>query len=368
MAKKILYIEDNVENKLLVRRLLQASGYEVFEADDGLEGIEMAAQVKPDLIIMDINLPGMDGYEATTKIKGHDNLRHVPIVALTAYAMKGDREKSLAAGCDGYLQKPIDPDTFVATIEEFLFGKRETIEPDEQLHYLKKYSQQLVSRLEEKIRELIRKNEELLSKARETEDSYIGIISSLTRAIEQKHPETAGHSERVTSYAMAIGETLGLSRVDLKILRRAATLHDVGKIVIELSAIDKPGDLAEEEWTLMRRHPEVGAKILEPLPFLRREIEIIRNHHERPDGGGYPRGLLDRDLDLLTGVLTVADAFDAMTSNRAYKNAMSIEESISTMLAGRGEQFMREVVDTFVQLLRSGELDEVLQRNGRDSH
>jgi cyclic di-GMP phosphodiesterase len=367
--KKILYIEDNVENKLLVRRLMQSAGYEVLEADDGLEGIEMATRHKPDLIIMDINLPGMDGYEATTKIKGNEGLSSIPIVALTAYAMRGDREKSLAAGCDGYLQKPIDPDSFVETIEEFLFGKRETINPDQQLHYLKKYSQQLVSRLEEKIRELLRKNEELEVKGRETEDVYIATIASLTRAIEEKHPSTAGHSERVTRYAMAIGEAMGLSKVDLKVLRRAATLHDVGKIVIELSAIDKPGDLEDHEWELMRKHPEIGAKILDPLVFLRREIDIIRNHHERPDGKGYPRGLDDRGLDLLTGILTAADAFDAMTSQRAYKNPMTVDESLEHLSKGRGEQFLPEVVDVFVRLLHSGELDNVLHRNGHvDTH
>jgi len=359
--KNILYIEDNLENKLLVRRLLESSGYKVLEADDGLQGIEMAARYKPDLIIMDINLPGMDGYEATTKIKSLDDMAGVPIVALTAYAMRGDREKSLAAGCDGYLQKPIDPDNFVQTIEEFLYGKRETIEPNQQLHYLKKYSQQLVDRLEEKIRELERKNRELENKSRQTEEIYIGIISSLTRAIEQKHPSTAGHSERVTHYAMTIGREMGLSKRDLKTLRRAATLHDVGKIVIELSYIDKPGRLEEDEWLMMRRHPEVGAKILEPLTFLHHEIDVIRNHHERPDGQGYPRGLIGRQLDLLSGILTVADAFDAMTSNRPYKNAMTVEESIVNLDNGKGAQFFPEVVDTFVKVLRRGELDNVLQ-------
>lgn len=359
--KSILYIEDNLENKLLVRRLLRAAGYQVHEADDGLEGIEMAMRHKPDLIIMDINLPGMDGYEATTKIKAVPGLSQVPIVALTAYAMKGDREKSLAAGCDGYLQKPIDADTFVATIEQYLYGHRETILPDQQLHYLKEYSQHLVSRLEEKIRELQKKNEELESKTRQMEETYIGIIASLTRAIEQKHPSTAGHSERVTRYALAISDAIGLSKRDLKVLRRAAILHDVGKIVIELSSIDKPGELAEDEWLMVRRHPEIGAKILEPLSFLYREIEIIRNHHERPDGKGYPRGLTGEELDLLTGILTVADAFDAMTSARAYKTAMSIEESIAHLEENRNTQFLPEVVDTFVKLLRSGELDVILQ-------
>jgi putative nucleotidyltransferase with HDIG domain len=275
--------------------------------------------------------------------------------------MKGDREKSLAAGCDGYLHKPIDPDTFVTTIEQFLYGRRETIAPDQHLHYLKKYSQQLVGRLEEKIRELQRKNEELETKSRETEEIYIGIIGSLTVAIEEKHPSTAGHSQRVTQYAVAIGEAMGLSKRELKALRRAAMLHDVGKIVIEISAIDKPGRLEEEEWTVMRRHPDIGAKILEPLTFLHQEIEVIRNHHERPDGRGYPRGLTQSHLDLLTGILTVADAFDAMTSARAYKPAMKVDDAIENLLAGRGTQFERDVVDAFVKLLRENRLDNVLK-------
>jgi putative nucleotidyltransferase with HDIG domain len=366
--KSILYIEDNVENKLLVRRLLQGSGYQVIEANDGLDGIEVAIKRRPDLIIMDINLPGMDGYEATTKIKAVDELAKVPVVALTAYAMKGDRERCLAAGCDGYLHKPIDPDTFVATIEEFLYGRRETIAPDEQLHYLKKYSQQLVSRLEEKIRELLRKNEELETKSRETEEIYIGIIASLTVAIEEKHPSTAGHSQRVTQYALAIGEAMGLSKRELKALRRAAMLHDVGKLAVELSAIDKPGRLGDDEWTTMRRHPDIGAKILEPLSFLQREIEIIRNHHERPDGQGYPRGLSQEHLDLLTGILTVADAFDAMTSARAYKPAMDVEQAVEHLRRGRSTQFQAEVVDAFVKLLRSGALDVTLSAAGQAGH
>jgi putative nucleotidyltransferase with HDIG domain len=160
---------------------------------------------------------------------------------------------------------------------------------------------------------------------------------------------------------VAIGEALGLSRRDLKVLRRAAMLHDVGKIVVELSYIDKPGNLEEEEWTSMRRHPDIGAKILEPLSFLSKEIDIIRNHHERPDGKGYPRGLPSASLDLLTAILTAADAFDAMTSTRAYKSAMTIEESIAHLERGRGSQFVPEVIDAFVRLLRAGELNEVLR-------
>lgn len=149
--KKILYVEDNIENRMLVKRILQSEGYEVIEATDGMEGIEKARTEMPDIILMDLNLPEMDGIEATTRIKSIEGLENTIIVALTARAMKGDREMSLIAGCDGYIAKPIDVDTLPKQIEEFLKGKRETVRPEDQMTYLKQYSEQLAKRLEDKI-------------------------------------------------------------------------------------------------------------------------------------------------------------------------------------------------------------------------
>jgi putative nucleotidyltransferase with HDIG domain len=363
--RQILYIEDNFENKLLVRRLLENAGYQVLEAEDGISGVRVAIENKPDLIIMDINIPGMDGYEATTKIKAMEALANIPIVALTANVMKGDRERSLVAGCDGYMQKPINPDTFVETIEQYLQGQKDEVADTDQRHYLRMYSQKLVDRLEEKILELEQKNRELEGKSREMEEVYVSVISTLTRTIEAKHPKTAGHSERVTRYAVLIGEAMGISKRDLKILRRASMLHDIGKLVVELSFIDKPGELAQEEWQSMRRNPEIAAQILEPLRFLEWEIDIIRKHHERPDGQGYPRGLRHEQLDLLTGILIVADAFDAMTSDRSYREAMDLDESVNKLLEERGAHFMPDVVDVLIRLLREGKLNDILHSADR---
>src|SRR5690606_8922191 len=133
---------------------LEAEGYTVLEADDGLSGVRVAQEVLPDLILMDINLPGMDGYEAATKIKSIERLRHVPVVALTANVLHGDRERSLTAGCDGYLQKPIDIDQLVESVEAFLAGKREEVAEEEKEIYLEEYSRRLVNRLEEQIAQL----------------------------------------------------------------------------------------------------------------------------------------------------------------------------------------------------------------------
>lgn len=158
---KILHVEDNLINRMLVKRLLEAHGYTVLEAEDGLSGIKMAQEELPDLILMDINIPGMDGFEATTKLKSIESLKDTPIVALTAKVMDGDREMALTAGCDGYIPKPIDVDTLPDLIGDFLAGKREIVAVAEERVYLREYSQKLVDRLQEKIEELTKVNEEL---------------------------------------------------------------------------------------------------------------------------------------------------------------------------------------------------------------
>jgi len=158
---KILYVEDNLMNRMLVKRLLEAHGYTVLEAEDGLSGIRMAQEELPDLILMDINIPGMDGFEATTKLKSIEGLKDTPIVAVTARVMDGDREMALIAGCDGYIPKPIDVDTFPDLVRDFLAGKREMVAVTEERLYLREYSQKLVDRLQEKIEALTKANEEL---------------------------------------------------------------------------------------------------------------------------------------------------------------------------------------------------------------
>lgn len=161
MSKTILYVEDNTANRMLVRQVLEGVGYNVVEATDGLSGIKTAQEICPDLILMDINIPGMDGYEAATRIKSLPELSNVPIIALTAKVMAGDRERALAAGCDGYIAKPIDIDTFPNQVAEFLGGMRESITVEQESAYLREYNERLVDRLEKKVQELTKANEAL---------------------------------------------------------------------------------------------------------------------------------------------------------------------------------------------------------------
>jgi response regulator RpfG family c-di-GMP phosphodiesterase len=352
MPVKILYVEDNKENKKLVRRILEANAYKVIEASDGLSSIQVAREERPDLILMDIGIPGMDGYEATTRIKDIPELMETPVVALTARVMEGDRERSLTAGCDGYISKPINVRKFPEQIRDFLEGRREEIPCGEEPFYLKEYSQKLVSRLEKNILELEQKNRQLEEQAQEMQEIYLNVISSLTRAIEEKDPYTAGHSERVTRYALCIAEELNLPEKETQILKRAAMLHDIRKLVIDLSCLNKEGPLTTQEWTRISRHPAIAASILDPIKFLESEIRIIRHHSERWDGKGYPDGLKGDEIDDLTSILILADSFDAMTTDRCYKKKRSIENAVDEIEKCRGTQFNPDIAEVFLNILR----------------
>lgn len=179
--KKILYIEDDPASRMLVRRILEARGYVILEAHDGLSGLHIAQTEAPDLILMDINLPDLDGYAVTTKLKGMVELRNTPIIALTANVMNGDRERSLVAGCDGYIPKPIEASRLAIQIEEFLGGQKETLMDSQERQYLREYRDRLVNRLEKKVRELTALNAEL---ERRVEERTAELRAAQARLIE----------------------------------------------------------------------------------------------------------------------------------------------------------------------------------------
>ncbi len=231
--RTILYVEDNPDNKILVRRVLEAHGYSVVDADDGLSGIRLAQEIKPDLILMDINLPGMDGYEAATKIKSIPALRHVPIVALTANVMQGDRERSLAAGCDGYLPKPIDIDQLVEQIEAFLAGKREEVDHEEREVYLEEYARKLVNKLEAKIVELERANAEL----RELDRLKSEFVSTVSHELRTPLNIIIGHAEILQDELFGPLNEHQKRYVD-NIVRSARHLLDLVENILDMSKIE----------------------------------------------------------------------------------------------------------------------------------
>jgi HD-GYP domain-containing protein (c-di-GMP phosphodiesterase class II) len=186
--------------------------------------------------------------------------------------------------------------------------------------------------------------------------SYLDIAKSLIITLEEKDPYTRGHSERVKEYAVKIAEELKLSKTEIQILSDFSILHDIGKIIVDSSILNKPGKLNKEEWRIIKQHPVIGARMILPFDGLVSGIPLIKHHHERMDGKGYPDGLKGKSIPLLVQIMAVADAFDAMTSPRAYRNTLTIEDAKRQLLKNAANQFGRKVTTTMVSLIESGKI------------
>ena len=346
MGAKILIADDDDLVRAAVSKILAMFGHEVIAVDCGRQVLEQVDD-SFDVIILDINMPNMDGFETLGRLNKLD--LGIPVLFLTGAGSMDYAVKAINLGAYDFLTKPIED------IELFHVKVRRAIEKRTFIRHEKSYKEELESEVEAKTRELAEKNVLLRQYSDHLEKATVQIMSSLQAAMEEKDEYTAGHTRRVTEYAMMLGEAAGLSEEEMVILRRASQFHDIGKLVIDLSCIQKPGKLTAEEWELIKKHPEVGANIIEPLKFMEREREIIRHHHERLDGGGYPDGIGGDDLDLLTRIITVADSYDAMTSRRNYRRNLSTVEAVAELRRCAGTQFDPDLVELFTSLVLSAD-------------
>jgi putative two-component system response regulator len=342
---RILIADDDDLVRDAVVRILEMFGYQVVPVKNG----KKALQVLDDhfaLVILDINMPEMDGFETMSAINELE--LEIPVLFLTGAGSMEYALRAINLGAYDFIAKPIeDLDLFEITIRRAI---------EKRMFVLKEraYKTNLEKEVQAKTKELAQKNALLKQYSQHLETSAVTTILTLQTALEEKDNYTAGHTMRVTEYAMMIGQSLQLSPVDMVVLEQACQLHDIGKLVIDVSWLQKPGPLSGKEWELVKKHPVIGENILKPLIFLEREGKIIRHHHERIDGKGYPDGLTGNELDLLTKILTVADSYDAMTSMRAYKENLCRTEAISELCRCAGTHFDSGVVKTFVAIL--GEL------------
>ncbi|MGW8193365.1 MAG: HD-GYP domain-containing protein, partial [Desulforhopalus sp.] len=249
-------------------------------------------------------------------------------------------------GAYDFLTKPIeDLDIFNVKI-------RRAIEKRMYVLRERQYKAALEDDIRVKAVQLAEQNKLLLSYSNSLEKATVQLMSSLQNAMEEKDYYTAGHTMRVTEYALMLGAAMELTENEILILRRAAQFHDIGKLVIDLSCIQKPGELTEEEWVLIRKHPVVGANIIRPLGFMEKEQFIIRHHHERMDGNGYPDGLTGDMLDDLTKILIVVDSYDAMTSKRNYRKNKTMEQALEELYRHSSSQFDPDVVEYFSRSIK----------------
>jgi putative two-component system response regulator len=309
---RVLIVDDLEENLEVFSEILEPEGYRISTAGDGREAVDKALADPPDLVIMDVSMPKMTGIEACQILKHDERTRFVPIVLVTALVAREDRIAGKVAGCDDFLSKPVD-------FEELKIRTRSLLR-----------MKALTDELE------VAEN----------------VLVSLARALEAKDKYTQGHSERVANYAEELGGAVGLSRDARRNLKRAGLLHDIGKIGIPGDYLRKRGKLTAEEYEEVKRHPGIGFEICKPLRTMAPIVHLIRGHHERLDGLGYPDGLAAEAIPLAMRCLSTSDVYDALTTERAYRAAMSHDEALVIMRseANRGLWDLR-VIDTFAETL-----------------
>ncbi|MBA7593479.1 putative cyclic di-GMP phosphodiesterase [subsurface metagenome] len=300
----------------MIQALLSVAGYHVVTASNGEEALVMVEKESPDLILIDAMMPKMDGFEVCAVLKSKEETRLIPVVMVTPVEETEHKIRGFEAGVDDFLHRPINSVELLARVRCLVRTKR--------------------------------LNDELVN----VENAII----ALATAIEAKDPYTEGHVDRVANYALILGKEAGIAPWELQALRKAAILHDVGKIGIDESILLKPGSLTEEEFNQLKTHSVIGERICRPLGQDRLILEVIRHHHERYDGKGYPDGLAGEDIPIAARIMAVVDAYDALTSDRPYRARRSQEQAVEILKQEAGKQFDPKLATAFVSLLETGRL------------
>jgi putative two-component system response regulator len=309
---RILVADDTESIRALYRKLLAADNHDVIAVSDGAAALRAVYEHHPDVVLLDVTMPQVDGLEVCRRLKSDPATRLTPVVLVTGLSDLQDRIKGIEAGADEFLSKPVHPLELRARVGS-------------------------LTRMKHLLDEL---------------DSAEAAFMTLALTIEARDPMTNGHCERLARHAVALGKALGVSEVDLEALHRGGYLHDVGKVGIPDAVLLKRGPLTAEEFELMKRHPDIGDSLCAPLQSLRKVRPIIRCHHERLDGSGYPQGLKGDEVPLLAQIVGIADVFDALTSPRPYRPALTVEAAAHHLVeeAAHGK-FLRHHVETFLNLV-----------------
>jgi cyclic di-GMP phosphodiesterase len=305
----VLVVDDIAGNARLLESLLAPDGHTVRTAGDGAAALRLVRAEHPDLVLMDVMMPHFDGFEACLEIKQDPTTRLIPVVLVTSLNDTASRIRGIDVGADDFISKPFNPHELRARIRSLL--------------RLKRYTDDL--------------------------DSAESVIVSLALTIEARDSMTAGHCQRLAQYASALGRTLGLDEDDVSALERGGFLHDVGKVGIPDAVLLKPGPLTREEYELIKQHTVIGDRLCGQLRFLRNVRPIVRHHHERLDGSGYPDQLRGDAIPLLAQIMGIVDVFDALTTDRPYKAALPFARAVEELQREAARGWRRaDLVATFL--------------------
>ena len=331
---KILVVDDEPANLNLMRQILK-SDYDLAFAKSGADALANLQKQVPDLILLDVMMPGMDGYEVCQKIKSNPRLSHVPVIFCTAMTEEGDEVRGFKLGASDYITKPVRPSVVLARVRT----------------HLALADQHRATR------------EEVRVASKDLVDSRLKALLMLGKAAEFKDNDTGLHVIRMSKYSTMLARASGWNEASCELLQNAAPMHDIGKIATPDGILKKPGPLDQDELVVMRLHCEAGAQIISEArsdtPLFSMAAEIALGHHEKWDGSGYPQGQSGESIPLSARVVAIADVFDALTSKRPYKAPWPLDKTFDFLRAQSGSHFDPELVSTFIGLEK--EITEVQQ-------
>ena len=320
----ILIVDDDPGARDTIEALLYYEGYHLNFASSGPEALVKAADLTPDLILLDVMMPGMDGFEVCRRLRSTPLLAEVPIIMVTALGEQNSRIQGLEAGADEFVTKPFERQELRTRIKTVL--------------NLNRY------------RQLLEERAKLQRAHHELAQAYDETLKGWSLALELRDNETQGHSQRVTELTLSLAQAMGIGDGEIVHIRRGALLHDIGKMGIPDSILHKPGPLNEDEWKTMRQHPVYAYQLLSPIGYLRPALDIPYNHHEKWNGSGYPRGLKGEQIPLAARMFTVVDVWDALRDDRPYRAAWSDDNVRAYIREQADSHFDPQIVKVFLKL------------------
>jgi putative two-component system response regulator len=326
MPSTILIVDDEYSGRETLQSILEGEGYNLFMAENGPQAIAQAKSILPDVILLDVMMPGMTGFEVCEKIRNDPQVAEIPIIILTALDDRDSLLRGLKAGADDFISKPFDRFELRAR----LIG---------------------ITRLN-RYQKLLQERENLRAAHKRLSDAYEATIEGWSHAMDLRDRETEGHSRRVTELTIRLAQAMGMTEEEIIHIRHGALLHDMGKIGIPDAILHKPDELTEQEWAIMHQHPKFAFQMLNPIEYLREALEIPYFHHEKWDGTGYPQGLKGEQIPIAARIFTVADVWDALTSDRPYRPAWSQDDAMEYIREQSGKHFDPQVVELFFKVIQ----------------